>query len=170
MTGTGFINGQRVLLMKPLTFMNLSGESIRAAVDFFKSELSDILIIYDDISLDPGMIRIRKKGSAGGHNGMKSIINHLGGDTFPRIRIGIGGERHPGQDLADYVLSKFPEKEKEQIEQAFDKVVNAAGRIVTDEIDEAMNLYSTGKKKRVKKSKEEKDASDTDIPDDQEVR
>jgi len=170
MTGTGFINGQRVMLMKPLTFMNLSGESIRAAADFYKSELSDVLIIYDDISLDPGMIRIRKKGSAGGHNGMKSIINHLGGDTFPRIRIGIGGERHPGQDLADYVLSKFPEKEKEQIEEAFDKVVKAAGLIVTGEIDEAMNLYSTGKKKRAKKSKEETDVSDTDIPDDQEVK
>ena len=104
MTGSGFIGGQRVLLMKPLTYMNLSGESIRAAADFYKVEPEDILIIYDDISLEPGMLRIRKKGSAGGHNGIKSIIKHLGCDTFPRIRVGIGGEKHPGQDLADYVL------------------------------------------------------------------
>lgn len=147
MTGTGFIGGQRVLLMKPLTFMNLSGESIRAAADFYRTEPSDVLIIYDDISLEPGVLRIRKKGSAGGHNGMKSIIAQLGSDAFPRIRIGIGGEKHPGQELADYVLSRFPKDEKILIEDTFDKVAKAAKLIVTDDIDEAMNRYSIGKKK-----------------------
>ena len=154
MTGSGFIGGKRVLLMKPLTYMNLSGESIRAAADFYKVEPEDILIIYDDISLEPGMLRIRKKGSAGGHNGIKSIIKHLGCDTFPRIRVGIGGEKHPGQDLADYVLGHFSAEEKEQLDEALDKAVKAAELIAADEIDEAMNRYSVGKKKRAKKSEE----------------
>ena len=92
MVGSGIIGGSKVLLVKPLTYMNLSGESIRPIMDFYKLDLSDILVIYDDISLEPGMLRLRTKGSAGGHNGMKSIIKHLGGDTFPRIRVGIGGE------------------------------------------------------------------------------
>lgn len=154
MTGSGFIGGQRVLLMKPLTYMNLSGESIRAAADFYKVEPEDILIIYDDISLEPGMLRIRKKGSAGGHNGIKSIIKHLGCDTFPRIRVGIGGEKHPGQDLADYVLGHFSAEEKEQLDEALDKAVKAAQLIAADEIDEAMNRYSVGKKKRAKGNEE----------------
>lgn len=154
MTGSGFIGGQRVLLMKPLTYMNLSGESIRAAADFYKVEPEDILIIYDDISLEPGMLRIRKKGSAGGHNGIKSIIKHLGCDTFPRIRVGIGGEKHPGQDLADYVLGLFSAEEKEQLDEALDKAVKAAQLIAADEIDEAMNRYSVGKKKRAKGNEE----------------
>ena len=154
MTGSGFIAGQRVLLMKPLTYMNLSGESIRAAADFYKVEPEDILIIYDDISLEPGMLRIRKKGSAGGHNGIKSIIKHLGCDTFPRIRVGIGGEKHPGQDLADYVLGHFSGEEKELLDEALDKAVKAAELIAADEIDEAMNRYSVGKKKRAKVNEE----------------
>ncbi len=154
MTGSGFIAGQRVLLMKPLTYMNLSGESIRAAADFYKVEPEDILIIYDDISLEPGMLRIRKKGSAGGHNGVKNIIKHLGCDTFPRIRVGVGGEKHPGQDLADYVLGHFSGEEKEQIDEALDKAVKAAELIAADEIDEAMNRYSVGKKKRAKINEE----------------
>ena len=128
--------------------MNLSGESLRAAADFYKTEIEDVLVIYDDISLDPGMLRIRKKGSAGGHNGMKSIIRHLGGDTFPRIRVGIGGERHPGQDLADYVLGHFPKEELVLINEALDKLAEAVKLIVTDEIGEAMNRFSVGKKKR----------------------
>lgn len=154
MTGSGFIAGQRVLLMKPLTYMNLSGESIREAADFYKVDPEDILIIYDDISLEPGMLRIRKKGSAGGHNGIKSIIQHLGCDTFPRIRVGIGGEKHPGQDLADYVLGHFAGEEKEKLEEALEKAVKAAELIAADEIDEAMNRYSVGKKKRAKVNEE----------------
>ena len=150
MVGLGFIGGERVLLVKPLTYMNLSGESIRPAVDFYKVDMEDILVIYDDISLDPGMVRIRKKGSAGGHNGMKSIIKHLGGDTFPRIRVGIGGERHPGMDLADYVLGHFSKEEQELLDTALDNVTKAAELIDQGEIAEAMNKYSVGKKKRIK--------------------
>ena len=151
LTGSGFIGSQRVLIMKPLTFMNLSGESVRAAADFYKLDPEDILIIYDDISLEPGKLRIRKKGSAGGHNGIKSIIRHLGGDTFPRIRVGIGGERHPGVDLADYVLSRFRGDELPVIEEALDKAARAAELIVEDEIEKAMNLYNTPKQKKKKK-------------------
>ena len=156
MTGSGFIGGVRVLLMKPLTYMNLSGESIRAAADFYKTEAEDITVIYDDISLDAGMLRIRKKGSAGGHNGMKSIISHLGSEDFSRIRIGIGMEKPSGMDLADYVLGKIPAEDREKIEETFDKVTKAVELIVTDRIDEAMNLYNTGRKKKARKKKAEK--------------
>lgn len=148
MVGSGFIGGSKVLLVKPLTYMNLSGESLRPIMDFYKLDLSDILVIYDDISLEPGMLRLRTKGSAGGHNGMKSIIKHLGGDTFPRIRVGIGGEKHPGQDLADYVLGHFKDDEKELLSDALDKVEKAAELFAQDEFAEAMNKYSVGKKKR----------------------
>lgn len=148
MVGSGFIGGQKVLLVKPLTYMNLSGESLRPVMDFYKLDPEDILVIYDDISLEPGMLRIRKKGSAGGHNGMKSIIKHLGSDTFPRIRVGIGGEKHPGQDLADYVLGHFREEEKEPLGDALDKAARAAELFAAGELDEAMNRYSIGKKRR----------------------
>ena len=148
MYGKGRIEGQPVILMKPLSYMNLSGESIRPIMDFYKLDLSDILVIYDDISLEPGMLRLRTKGSAGGHNGMKSIIKHLGGDTFPRIRVGIGGEKHPGQDLADYVLGHFKDDEKELLSDALDKAEKAAELFAQDEFSEAMNKYSVGKKKR----------------------
>lgn len=148
MVGSGFIGGSKVLLVKPLTYMNLSGESLRPIMDFYKVDLSDILVIYDDISLEPGMLRLRTKGSAGGHNGMKSIIKHLGGDGFPRIRVGIGGEKHPGQDLADYVLGHFKEDEKELLSDALDKAEKAAELFAQDEFAEAMNKYSVGKKKR----------------------
>lgn len=156
MTGQGFIGGQKVLIMKPLTYMNLSGESIRQAADFYKVDAEDILIIYDDISLEPGMLRIRKKGSAGGHNGMKSIINHLGCDTFPRLRVGIGGERHPGMDLADYVLGHFGKEEGVLIDQALDNAALASELFCMDAMDEAMNKYSVGKKKKKKEKKEVK--------------
>ena len=153
--GRGVIDGFRVILAKPQTFMNLSGESIRELVDYYKvDEETDLIVIYDDISLEPGMLRIRKKGSAGGHNGIKSIIKHLGCDTFPRIRVGIGGEKHPGQDLADYVLGHFSGEEKELLDEALDKAVKAAQLIAADEIDEAMNRYSVGKKKRAKVNEE----------------
>ena len=155
--GSGFIGPERVILMKPLTFMNLSGESVRAAADFYKVDVEDILIIYDDISLEQGMLRIRKKGSAGGHNGIKSIIAHLGGDTFPRIRVGIGGERHPNMDLADYVLGHFDKEEMVIIEEGLDKAAKAAALIAEGEIDVAMNQYSVGRKKKKKKKAEDAD-------------
>ena len=152
--GKAVIGGQKVILLKPQTYMNSSGESIRAAADYYKVAPEDILVIYDDISLAPGQLRIRAKGSAGGHNGIKSIISHLGCDTFPRIRVGIGGEKHPGQDLADYVLGHFSGEEKEKLDEALENVVKAAELIAMDEIDEAMNRYSVGKKKRAKKNEE----------------
>ncbi len=151
MVGSGFIGAERVLLMKPLTYMNLSGESVRAAADFYKIEVEDILIIYDDISLEPGKLRIRKKGSAGGHNGIKSIIAHMGGDTFPRIRVGIGGERHPGMDLADYVLGHFDKEEMVVIDGALENAAKAAELIMADDMDAAMNQYNTPKQKKKKK-------------------
>lgn len=156
MTGSGFIGTERVILVKPITFMNLSGESVRAVADFYKVDVEDILIIYDDISLEPGMLRIRKKGSAGGHNGIKSIIQHMGGENFPRIRVGIGGERHPGMDLADYVLGHFSKEEMVVIDEALDKAAKAAELIAMDDIDAAMNQYSVKKKKK-KKEKVVKD-------------
>ncbi len=153
--GLGFLGGQRVLLMKPLTYMNRSGESIREAADYYKVDPEDILVIYDDISLEPGLLRIRTKGSAGGHNGMKNIISHLGSEAFPRIRVGIGEKQHPDQDLADFVLGKFSPKEMEAIEAALEHGAKAAGLFAEDRLDEAMNRYSVGKKKRGKKAKAE---------------
>ena len=150
MVGSGIIGGSKVLLVKPLTYMNLSGESIRPIMDFYKLDLSDILVIYDDISLEPGVLRLRTKGSAGGHNGMKSIIKHLGGDTFPRIRVGIGGEKHPGQDLADYVLGHFKDDEKELLSDALDKAEKAAELFAQDEAKATaiLNIDREGKKPR----------------------
>jgi len=158
--GTGFIEGYRVLLMKPLTYMNLSGESLRMAADFYKTEPEDILVIYDDINLDPGLIRIRRKGSAGGHNGMKSIINHLGSDAFARIRVGIGSKTHPDQDLADYVLGRFAPKEKELVEESLHKAAAAAQLFAQNRIDEAMNRFSTGKKKKVRPEPDQEELSE----------
>ena len=155
MYGKGMIAGEKVILAKPLTYMNLSGDSVREFINYYKIDPeTELIVIYDDIDLEPGQIRIRKKGSAGGHNGIKSIISHLGCDTFPRIRVGIGGEKHPGQDLADYVLGHFSGEEKEKLDEALENVVKAAELIAMDEIDEAMNRYSVGKKKRAKKNEE----------------
>ena len=144
--GSGFIGGSKVLLVKPLTYMNLSGESLRPIMDFYKLDLSDILVIYDDISLEPGMLRLRTKGSAGGHNGMKSIIKHLGGDTFPRIRVGIGGEKHPGQDLADYVLGHFSKEEQPLMQEGITKAKEALNLILAGNMDQAMNEYNRREK------------------------
>ena len=141
LTGTGFIAGQRVLLMKPLTYMNLSGESIRAAADFFKVEPEDILIIYDDISLEPGQLRIRRKGSAGGHNGIKNIIAHLGTQEFPRIKVGVGA-KPPRMDLADYVLGRFSAEDRRVMEEAFKTAAKAAQVMITDGAEAAMNQFN----------------------------
>lgn len=172
MVGSGFVGGERVLLMKPLTYMNLSGESVRAAADFYKVDVEDILIIYDDISLEPGKLRIRKKGSAGGHNGIKSIISHMGGDNFPRIRVGIGGERHPGMDLADYVLGHFGKEEFVAINEALDNASKAAVLIMDDDIDTAMNLYNAKKEKKKKKKaqkEEENQNNQTELPEEKNI-
>ena len=139
--GGGFIGGEKVLLAQPQTFMNLSGESVRAIVDFYKVDPQDIIVIYDDVDLDVGQLRIRRGSGAGGHNGIKSIIKHLGSQDFPRIRVGIG--KKPSEwDLADYVLSKFSDGENKIIRQALKNVSDATKVIVNDGITEAMNIYN----------------------------
>ena len=137
--GKGVIDGERVVLVKPLTYMNLSGEAVREVADYFKVDpQTQICIIYDDTSMEVGKIRIRKKGSAGGHNGIKSIISHLGSDVFVRVKIGIG-EKPPRMDLADYVLGHFASDDKKIIEESADRVSEAIPLLVHDMCDEAMN-------------------------------
>ena len=143
--GRGVLEGQKVILLKPQTFMNLSGESIRAAADFYKVDPENVLVVYDDISLEPGQLRIRAKGSAGGHNGMKNIIAHLGTQEFPRVKVGIG-EKPKGMDLADYVLSCFSKGEQELMDQAFKEAARAVAVILGQGIESAMNEFNTKKK------------------------
>lgn len=143
--GRGVIEGQKVLLLKPQTFMNLSGESIRAAADYYKIEPEEMIVIYDDISLDPGQLRIRLKGSAGGHNGIKNIIANLGTQAFPRIKVGVGA-KPPRMDLADYVLSRFGAGEQKLMEEAFGEAAEAAVMMMTDGAERAMNHFNAKKK------------------------
>ncbi|MDE6957317.1 MAG: aminoacyl-tRNA hydrolase [Lachnospiraceae bacterium] len=144
--GKGMIEGQKVILAKPQTYMNLSGESVRSLLDYYKiDEEGELLVIYDDVSLDNGQIRIRAKGSAGGHNGIKNIIAHLGGQVFLRIKVGVG-EKPPKYDLADYVLGHFSKAEQELMDGGYDKAIHAAELIVQDKITEAMNEYNRKKK------------------------
>lgn len=139
--GKGVIGGQKVVLVKPLTYMNLSGECIRAVADYYKVDVEDIIILYDDISLDVGKIRIRKKGSAGGHNGIKSIIAHLGSENFPRLKFGVG-DKPKGMDLADYVLGRFSAGEEAIIDDSMKKVCEAVECMVTEDADAAMNRFN----------------------------
>ena len=140
--GEGTIEGEKVVLVKPQTFMNLSGESIREFKSWYKTDDSKIIIIYDDVSLPVGKMRIRPKGSAGGHNGMKSIIYQLGSEDFPRIKIGVGSPQNPDFDLADYVLGKFTKAEvKELIQKAID-TADAVGEIIKNGIEKAMTKYN----------------------------
>ncbi|MGL5258616.1 MAG: aminoacyl-tRNA hydrolase [Lachnospiraceae bacterium] len=140
--GKGIINGEKVILAKPQTYMNLSGESVREIVDYYKVSFeTELFILYDDISLDVGQIRIRKKGSAGGHNGIKSIINHLGSEAFCRIKIGVG-DKPKYIDLADYVLGHFTKKEREIMLECSKDIEKAVELLVHGEIDQAMNLYN----------------------------
>ena len=143
--GRGVIEGQKVLLLKPQTFMNLSGESIRAAADYYKIAPEEMIVIYDDISLDPGQLRIRLKGSAGGHNGIKNIIANLGTQDFPRIKVGVGA-KPPRMDLADYVLSRFGAGEQKLMEEAFGEAAEAAVMMMTDGAERAMNHFNAKKK------------------------
>ena len=143
--GRGVIDGFRVILAKPQTFMNLSGESIRELVDYYKvDEETDLIVIYDDISLDVGQIRIRKKGSAGGHNGLKNIIKMLGHDTFIRVRMGVG-EKPKTFDLADYVLGHFPAEERSIMDEAAKTAAEAIRMIITENADTAMNHFNSKK-------------------------
>jgi PTH1 family peptidyl-tRNA hydrolase len=141
--GTGVIDGQKVLLMKPQTFMNLSGEAIRAACDFYKIDPEEeLIVLYDDISLPPGQLRIRKKGSAGGHNGIKSIIAHLNTQVFKRIKIGVG-EKPEQYDLVDHVLGHFSREDWPEMLDAFDRAAKAAAMLLTEEPEQVMNVYNS---------------------------
>ena len=143
LTGTGVISGQKVLLVKPQTYMNESGRAIGALASYYKLDpVSDIIILYDDISLPPGMIRVRKQGSAGGHNGIKSIISHLGTQDFMRVRLGVGDiEDH--SEMVSHVLGHFSRAEKKLMSEAYDKALGAVELMVAGDVDTAMNRYNT---------------------------
>ena len=138
--GEGRVGGKKVVLVKPQTYMNKSGESVQELVGFYKIPMENLVVIYDDIDLDPGRLRIRKKGSGGSHNGMRSIIRLLGDDGFPRIRIGVG--RPDQQDLASFVLSQFHEDEKQDVADTIEKAAKAAVTIVSEDLERAMNTYN----------------------------
>ena len=152
--GEGMIGTEKVILVKPQTYMNLSGQCVREIVAFYKLDMEDLVVIYDDIDLPMGNLRIRKKGSAGTHNGMRSIIYDLQDDGFPRVRVGIGGERKG--DLANYVISGFSGDDRKLIEEAIVKAADAVTCLVEYGIDRAMVDYNT-KKPKVKKQKQEPD-------------
>ncbi len=139
--GKGVIEGEKVILAMPMTYMNLSGESVRELIDYYKCDVDDLIVIYDDISLDVGKLRIRAKGSAGGHNGIKNIISHLGTQEFARIKVGVG-EKPKHMDLADYVLGRFNKDEQPLIREAADKARQAVTTIFSDGIEAAMNKFN----------------------------
>lgn len=140
--GKGYIGGQKVILAKPQTYMNLSGESIRELIDYYKiDEKEELIVISDDISLEPGQLRVRKKGSAGGHNGLKNIIQHLGHDEFIRVRMGVG-EKPKGYDLADYVLGYFSKEEQKVMVDAAKTAADAIRTIINEDVDAAMNRFN----------------------------
>lgn len=153
LTGEGMCGGEKVLLVKPQTYMNLSGESVREILSFYREEPHHLIVIYDDIDIPIGTLRIRKKGSAGTHNGMRSVIYQIGSEDFPRIRIGIGKERKG--DLADYVISGFSKEDRETVEEVILRAADAAVCIVEKGIEAAMGEYNS-KAKTVKKAEEEK--------------
>lgn len=142
LTATATIEGKKVLLLFPQTFMNNSGEAVQAAMAFYKLAPEQLLVLSDDISLDVGGVRVRKKGSDGGQKGLRSIIQHIDSDQFPRIRIGVGAKPHPAYDLADWVLSKYKKDEQPLMDEAFEKAAAAARLVIAGRIDEAMNKYS----------------------------
>ena len=142
MVGTGEIAGKKVMLMFPQTFMNNSGEAVREAMSFYKLSTEQVLVLSDDIALNPGVVRVRKKGSDGGQKGLRSIIRCIGEDTFPRVRIGVGAKPHPAYNLTDWVLSKYKKDEQPLMEDAFEKAAGAAKEIIGGSIESAMNKYS----------------------------
>ncbi len=140
--GEGRICSERVVIAKPQTYMNLSGESVREIADWYKIDNENIIIIYDDISLPTGFLRIREKGSAGGHNGIKNIIYQLGSDVFPRIKIGVGKPENPDYDMKDYVLGKFSKEETEILVKTAIRAVSAVEEIISADAKSAMNKYN----------------------------
>lgn len=153
LVGDGFISGQKVLLIKPQTYMNLSGESLREAVDYYGVEPENLIVIYDDFDLETGTLRIRKKGSAGSHNGMKSIIQQIQSQDFPRVRVGIGKSREP--DWKDFVLGKVAGEEKQLISEAVEKAADGILCILEKGIDQAMNAYNVKAKPAGEESSEQ---------------
>ena len=139
--GKGMIGGEKVILVKPTTYMNLSGECIREVMDYYKADIDDLIVIFDDISLVPGKLRLRTKGSAGGHNGIKSIIAHMGSDQFKRIKFGVG-DKPKGWDLADWVLGKFPTEEYDNLREGCENACKAVECIITEDITSAMNKFN----------------------------
>ena len=142
LTGEIRVGDQRVLVIKPQTYMNLSGEAVKLAGGFYKIPPDHVLVISDDVSLPLGKLRIRAGGSAGGHNGLKNIIAHLGTDQFPRIRLGVGQKPHPDYDMADWVLGKFQGEDKKAVEAAVKKAADAAECLIREGVDKAMNQYN----------------------------
>ena len=142
LTNTVTVGDRKVLLMKPVTYMNLSGEAVHEAAAFYKIAPDHVLVISDDVALPLGKLRIRAGGSAGGHNGLKNIIAHLGTDQFPRIRLGVGQKPHPDYDMADWVLGKFQGEDKKAVEAAVKKAADAAECLIREGVDKAMNQYN----------------------------
>lgn len=142
LTNTCELGGAKVLLMKPITYMNLSGEAVRQAADFYKVPAERVLVVSDDVFLPVGKLRIRLKGSAGGHNGLKSIIAHLGSESFPRLKIGVGEKPHPDYDLADWVLGKFAGEDKKAIDAAIKRAADAVEAIIRDGAEKAMGKFN----------------------------
>ena len=142
LTNTVELGGAKVLLMKPVTYMNLSGEAVGEAARFYKIPADHVLVISDDVSLPIGKLRIRKGGSAGGHNGLKNIIQHLGTDQFPRVKVGVGEKPHPDYDMADWVLSKFVGEDLKTITAAIEKAGKAVECLIAEGPDKAMNKFN----------------------------
>lgn len=141
--GDAVISQKRCLIMKPSTYMNNSGQAVVEAMNFYKIPVENVIVVFDDISLEPSFLRIRRKGTDGGHNGIKNIIYLTGKDTFPRIKIGVGKKPHPKYNLADWVLSTFTQDEMKLMDEAFDKAVKAIEMIVDGNIDNAMNSFNS---------------------------
>ncbi len=142
LTNTVVIGDRSVLLMKPTTYMNLSGGAVGEAARFYKIPPERILVISDDVALPQGKLRIRRSGSAGGHNGLKDIIAHLGGDGFPRIKVGVGGKPHPDSDMADWVLGKFTGQDKKVMEEAIQRAADAVEELLKNGVDQAMSKFN----------------------------
>lgn len=142
LTGMGEIGGHKVLILKPNTFMNLSGTALQEAAAFYKIPPERCLVVSDDVTLDPGRLRLRRSGSAGGHNGLKSIINMLDSQEFPRVKIGVGKKPHPDYDLADWVLGKFSPADQKAVAQAAETACDAIECVLSHGMEQAMNRYN----------------------------
>ena len=142
LTNTAVIGGKSVLLMKPTTYMNLSGEAVGQAARFYKIPPERVLVISDDVALPQGKLRVRRSGSAGGHNGLKNSIAHLGSDQFPRVKVGVGGKPHPDSDMADWVLSPFTGQDRKAMEEAISRAADAVTLLLDQGVDQAMAKFN----------------------------